>query len=69
MVVEMTASAERSESAFFLLRGHCFRIFKSDSGLAIHCDERVAWKGLWRDVKGEVWIVEACDMHRPDAGI
>jgi hypothetical protein len=69
MVVEMTPSAERSDSAFLILRGHCFRIFTSANGLAVHCDEPVAWKGPWRDVKGDVWIVEACDMHRPDVGI
>ena len=66
MVVEMTPSAERSSSAFLILHGHCFRIFKSDKGIATYCDEPVAWKGPWRDVKGEVWIVEACVKHRPD---
>lgn len=66
MVVEMAPSAEQSNSAFLILKGHCFRIIKSDKGHAIHCDEPVDWKGPWRDVKGEVWIVEACSRHRPD---
>ena len=66
MVLEMVPSAERSNSSFFLLRGHCFRISTSITGLANRCDEPVAWKGLWRDVKGEVWIVEACARHRSE---
>ena len=66
MVVEMTPSAERSDSAFLMLRGHRFRIFKSNRGRAVHCDEPVAWKGSWRDFKGDVWMVEACAEHRPD---
>jgi hypothetical protein len=68
MVVAMEPSAERSNGAFFILHGHCFRILKSRNGHAMHCDAPVAWKGPWRDVKGEVWIVEACDIHRPDIG-
>jgi hypothetical protein len=66
MALEMAPSAEVSISAFLLLHGHCFRMIKSDTCLTIHCDEPVVWKGPWRDVKGEVWIVEACAKHRPN---
>lgn len=66
MVLQMEPSAERSNSSFFLLSGHCFRISKSITGLANRCDEPVVWKGPWRDVKGEVWIVEACVRHRSE---
>jgi hypothetical protein len=66
MVLQVTPSAERTDSAFLLLHGHCFRMIKSDIGLTTHCDEPVIWKGPWRDVKGEVWTVEACAKHRPD---
>lgn len=45
MVLEMAPSAERSNSAFLMFRGHCFSIFKSDNGLAIRCEEPVVWKG------------------------
>jgi hypothetical protein len=66
MVLEMAPSAETSHSAFLLLRGHCFRIIKTDNGLTTYCEEPAVWKGPWRDVKGEVWIVEACAKHRPE---
>jgi hypothetical protein len=65
MVLETDLSAEQTNSAFLLLNGHCFRIIKSDTCLTTHCDEPVVWKGPWRDVKGEVWIVEACAKHVP----
>jgi hypothetical protein len=65
MVLETTPSAELSTSAFFLLRGRCFRIMKSGTGLTTHCDGPVVWKGPWRDAKGEIWIVEACVEHKP----
>jgi hypothetical protein len=65
MVLEVAPSAEVSNSAFLLLHGHCFRMIKSESGLTNHCDEPVVWKGRWRDVKGEVWTVEACSNHVP----
>ena len=28
---------------------------------------RLLRRGQWRDVKGEVWMVEACERHPPDA--
>ena len=65
MVLQTTPSAERTQSTFLLLPGHCFRIITSDSGLTTHCDEPVAWTGPWRDAKGEVWRVEACNKHKP----
>ena len=33
----------------------------------VYCERPVTWKGQWRDIKGEVWMVEACERHRPDA--
>ena len=66
MVLQMTPSAGHADTAFLLLQGHCFRIIKSDSYVTTHCDEPVVWKGRWRDIKGEVWTVEACARHRPD---
>jgi hypothetical protein len=73
VVLDTTPSAISTNNAqtgellneFFLLRGHCFRIFKSEMFRTAYCDEPVAWKGQWRDVKGEVWTVEACARHRP----
>jgi hypothetical protein len=62
MVLEMA----QSNTTFLLGREHCFRILTSPSGRTIYCDGPVVWKGPWRDVKGEVWIVEACSAHRPD---
>jgi hypothetical protein len=68
VVLQTTPSAERTNSAFLLLPGHCFRIVKWDAGLMAHCDEPVVWQGPWRDVKGEVWRVEACAKHKPREG-
>jgi hypothetical protein len=53
--------------SFLLAKGRCFRIVKSEHFGAVYCDGPVTWKGQWRDVKGEVWIVEACERHRPGA--
>ncbi len=61
----MTTSVEHPNSAFPLLHGHCFSITKAEFGSAAYCDEPVVWKGPWRDVKGEVWTVEACEIHKP----
>jgi hypothetical protein len=66
MVVEMAPSAVPTDTAFFLMRGHCFRVIKSAWYLSAHCDEPVVWKGTWRDVNGETWTVESCARHRPD---
>jgi hypothetical protein len=66
MVVETTSSATQTSGAFFLLQGHCFQMVKSEFSLTTYCDEPVVWKGPWRDVKGDVWTVEACAKHRPD---
>jgi hypothetical protein len=55
------------DSAFLLLQGHCFRITRSDKGLTHLLYEPVVWKGPWRDVKGEGWMVEPFAGHRPDA--
>jgi len=66
MVLEMPPSAVETSNAFFILRGHCFRVINSDMYLSTHCDEPVVWKGPWHDVKGEIWTVEACARHRPD---
>jgi hypothetical protein len=65
MVLEMTPSAVDTSNAFFLLRGHCFRTIRSDIYLSAHCDRAVVWKGQWRDANGEVWTVEACELHKP----
>jgi hypothetical protein len=65
MVLEMTPSAVETNNAFFLMRGHCFRMTKS-FGLTARCDGPVVWKGPWRDTKGRVWTVESCAEHRPD---
>jgi hypothetical protein len=65
MVFGMTPSAVQTSNAFFLLRGHCFRMIKSESSLSAHCDRAVVWKGPWRDVRGEVWTVETCEVHKP----
>jgi hypothetical protein len=52
-------------NSFFIGPHQCFRLLKSESPQAAHCTEPVVWKGPWRDVTGELWIVEACERHRP----
>jgi hypothetical protein len=32
---------------------------------ADHCYEPPAWKGIWVDVTGRSWYVEACAKHAP----
>jgi hypothetical protein len=32
---------------------------------AAHCRGAPAWKGVWRDRKGQSWYVEACQEHAP----
>ncbi len=65
MVLELAPSAKQDSDAFFLKRGHCFRIIKSEALPSTHCDGDVVWKGPWRDVNGEIWVVEACEIHKP----
>ncbi len=60
----MTASVGYANSGFLLLPGRCFSI-DADQGHRAYCDEPVVWRGPWRDAKGEVWIVEACELHKP----
>jgi hypothetical protein len=66
MFLDSTSPTTEDDAAFLLRPGHCFRISKSPDGSSSHCDRAVVWKGPWRDVKGGVWTVEACDQHRPD---
>ena len=47
--------------------GACFRMVNDHNGQADHCRQRVEWKGVWRDVKGRSWYVEACREHAPKA--
>ncbi len=61
---EQPANAPHS---FLLAKGRCLRIVKSEQFGTVYCGRPVTWKGQWRDVKGEVWMVEACERHRPDA--
>jgi hypothetical protein len=73
----VTVEAVRSDEAedrqlgnlldsFFLAPQRCFRMLRSSLiGSAVHCDRPVVWKGPWRDLTGEVWMVEACELHRP----
>ena len=62
-----TGQSANAPHSFLLAKGRCFRILKSEYfGGTVYCEGLVTWKGLWRDVKGEVWMVEACDRHRPD---
>jgi hypothetical protein len=55
--------------SFFIAPHQCFRLLKSESPQAAHCPEPVVWKGPWRDVTGELWIVEACERHRPPSDL
>jgi hypothetical protein len=50
---------------FFIAPRQCFRMLKSDTPRDAHCLEPVVWKGPWRDVTGEIWVVEACERHKP----
>jgi hypothetical protein len=55
--------------SFFIAPHQCFRLLKSESPQAAHCPEPVVWKGPWRDVTGELWIVEACGRHCPPSAL
>ena len=73
MALETTSSdAPTGQSAvaphsFLLAKGRCFRILNSERFDTAYCNGPVTWRGPWRDIKGEVWMVEACERHRPDA--
>ena len=51
--------------AFSPQLSRCFRMVQSRQLQADHCDEPPAWKGIWVDVKGRSWYVEACAKHAP----
>jgi hypothetical protein len=51
--------------AFSPQPGRCFRMVQSRQLQADHCYEPPAWKGIWVDVKGRSWYVEACAKHAP----
>jgi hypothetical protein len=52
-------------TAFSPRSGHCFRMVYSKKLQATHCRQPPAWKGVWTDVKGRSWYVEACADHAP----
>jgi hypothetical protein len=52
-------------TAFSPQPGRCFRMVQSRQLQATHCPEPPAWKGIWTDVKGRSWYVEACRGHAP----
>ena len=43
----------------------CFRMVYSRQLQAIHCRQEPAWKGIWKDVKGKSWYMEARRDHAP----
>ena len=52
-------------TAFSPQPGQCFRMVYSRQLHSTHCRQRPAWKGMWKDVKGRSWYVEACREHAP----
>jgi hypothetical protein len=52
-------------TAFSPQPGRCFRMVQSRQLQATHCPDPPAWKGIWTDVKGRSWYVEACRGHAP----
>jgi hypothetical protein len=62
-----TCQSANAPHSFLLARKRCFRILKSELFGTAYCNRPVTWRGPWRDIKGEVWMVEACEQHRPDA--
>jgi hypothetical protein len=67
LTLEMMQESGNVLHSFFIAPHQCFRLLKSDSPQAAHCPEPVVWKGPWRDVMGELWTVEACELHRPQS--
>ncbi len=51
--------------AFAPLPGRCFRMVYSRQLQADHCHREPSWKGIWADVKGKNWYVEACRTQAP----
>jgi hypothetical protein len=62
-----TGQSTNGPHSFLLAKGRCFRKLKLEQFGTVYCERPVTWKGQWRDIKGEVWMVEACERHRPDA--
>ena len=52
-------------TAFSPQPGRCFRMVQSRQLQATRCPDPPAWKGIWTDVKGRSWYVEACRGHAP----
>jgi hypothetical protein len=51
---------------FFIAPGRCFRMIYSPQIQSTHCYEPARWRGRWKDVKGKMHRVWACDGHAGD---
>jgi hypothetical protein len=51
--------------AFSIQPGRCFRMVYDHNLQHTHCYQKPVWKGIWKDVKGKSWYVQACHEHAP----
>lgn len=50
-------------TAFSPQPGRCFRMIYSRQLQATHCYEPAPWRGRWKDAKGKLHQVWACEGH------
>lgn len=48
---------------FMVQEGRCFRLIYSAQLQSTHCCEPAPWRGRWKDGKGRVHSVWACEGH------
>jgi hypothetical protein len=48
---------------FYVAKGECWRMVRTNVGYPSHCREPVAWTGHFINAKGRRWLVWSCQEH------